>query len=140
MPPLVLRLWLFVVGLCLLAAPAGRAADAVPVTAEWRIDTKQSPVGLPTSRLDLVVNGRQVVPIEPAERLGDYRVIPRRSFASAKIPAKALCACQSNVVNSGVFYYVVPAGKDRLALYRQYDDVGGPTGYKKVRTIPVEPR
>ena len=133
--PSVLRRALLTVGASLLALSAARTAE-IP-DAAWCIETKQDPSGIPTSKLDLIIHGRQVVPVQSGEIRGDYRVIPRQDFARHKVPADALCACQSHVVNDGVYYYVKAAGKDTFALYRQDEDADGLTGFKKIRTISI---
>ena len=134
----VLRRCLLIVGLCLLAAPLARATEA-PV-AEWRFETKVDASRSTLSKLTLVVNGRQTVRVGPDEAVGEYVVVPRQKYAKLRIPEKALCACESYFAESGVRYYAVATGKDRLALYYQTDGEEGLTKFKKMFTIKVEPR
>ena len=131
--PLLISIWLG-----LSATLATSAATAAP-KAEWRIEVQEDEHGDPHSRVDLILDGRHVVPVVTAKEINKYEVLPREKYAGHEVPPSALCACMSWWAGAQVDYYVTSDGEGEFNLFQRYLDEGTPTDhYRKLRTIKVK--
>ncbi len=122
-----------------LSATLGASVATAAPKAEWRIEVQADEHGDPHSRVDLILDGRHVVPVVTAKEISKYEVLPREKYVGHEVPSSALCACMSWWAGAQVDCYVTSGGEGEFNLFERYLDEGpSPDRYRKIRTIKIK--